>query len=284
MQTKEPPYRPAGSRYLSEIPENEIQQIRLTIQGYPGTGKTWAATTFPYNVFVNLDRGLGAHTGRADIIEVPLYREPKRREALDNFMKFEAPKLTKDQTLVLDGNTGIENAYHEWYSRNQVWSAKTGKLDEYAEWGLKVDFYEGLCEALKSLQCHVIYICHETAAKDKKTGEYTGKLRPLLTGQAGDRLMSHFTDFFRAHSADKKKDISEVTPEALVNWGMKTAKEYMEMQAQFPRNTIYFWQTESDNLFDGKCSSLLDFPRYIPANYQSLLKYMRKGVAPKPSA
>ena len=64
-------YKPSGSINLSE--SQTKPQIRLGIQGPPGSGKTWAALTFPNPVIINLDRGLGAHAGRSDVIDVPFY-------------------------------------------------------------------------------------------------------------------------------------------------------------------------------------------------------------------
>lgn len=281
-------YKPPGARTLAEIPSTELQQIRLGIQGFPGTGKTFAATTFPNTVFLNLDRGLGAHTGREDIIEVPIYDPnfvascgpfqssngaPTKKEAFENWLKTQAVKLTRDQTLVIDGSTGLQNAYHAWYPLNKVYSRSTGKENEFGEWTVKKDWFSWIGETLKTLQCHVLYLCHEVEAKDKKTQEYTGKLRPLLTGAAGDEIVGHFTDWFRSISADKPT--SNLTPEQLTKWGMNQA-EFSKMLEQYPRQTHYFWQTEGSELFDGKCSSLVNFPRFIPASFESFKKYMRK--------
>ena len=58
-------YIPKGAVSLNTITVKP--QIRLGLQGYSGTGKTWAALTFPNPIVLNLDRGLGAHTGRSDV-------------------------------------------------------------------------------------------------------------------------------------------------------------------------------------------------------------------------
>ncbi len=275
-------YKPKGSRSLAELKPDEMQQIRLGMQGFGGTGKTWAATTFPNMVCISMDRGLGAHTGRADILEVRLYDPaisaqfgPTRKEALENWIAQEASKLTAEQTLVIDGSTGIQNAFIEWYSKNKVYT-KQGKEDDFAPWRIKVEFFSRLCESFKTLKCHVIYICHEVPAKDKDGG-YSGKIRPLLTGQFGDEIMTHFTDWVRCHAADKPKDMGAISPENLAKWGMKTVGEFKAMCDTFPRNTIYYWQVESDDFFDGKCSSLVNFPRFMPANFATFKSYMRKA-------
>lgn len=279
-------YKPIGSRTLAEAKE---PQIRLGIQGYPKTGKTYAAMTFPNPVVVNLDRGLGAHNGRSDVIELPFYEEsfcktinPNHKEAehtlrdtLLLFVTKEAPKLTEEQTLVWDGGTGTQNCYHKWYSCHKVFSKTSGKEDERAEWALKIPFFSDLFEAFKKLKCNVIYISHEQDKKDKD-GAYSGKIRPLLSGQAGDQCVSHFTDWVRQLTMSKP-DVNKLDDKTLSKWGM-TKIEFQAMCDSFERNTIYYWQLEPDDLYDGGCSSLVNFPMFIPANYDSFKKYIRKYV------
>lgn len=280
-------YKPKGCLTLAEL--KSIPQIRLGLQGWGGTGKTWAAATFPNCVVANSDRGLGAHFGRADIIEVPFYDHSFCRTFLPNpaanyfpwmlkdiiykWLEKEATQLTEEQTLVWDGNTGMQNAYHKWYSQNKVVTTG-GDHDSRAEWGLKKTYYAEVIEMLKGLKCHVVFIAHE-AEKKEKDGEYRGKIRPLLSGSFGDELTTHFTDWFRQLAFDKSVSVDTVTPVELVKWGM-TKDEFKKFLDTFPRGTYYGWQTESDNVFDGKCSSLVNFPRYIPADFKSFEKYRRK--------
>lgn len=270
--------------------KKDIPQVRLGIQGYPGTGKTWSAvTSFPNPVVANCDRGLGAHVGNNSIIEVPFYDHAFCRQFLPNpsaiyfpwmlkdiiykWLETEAMKLDPDQTLVWDGNTGMQNAFHKWYSKNPVITSG-GEQDGRAEWGLKKKYYAETIEMLKSLRCHVVFICHEADAKEKD-GTYKGKIRPLLSGAFGDELVGHFTDWFRQLAFDKPTTANPIQPVELVKWGM-TAPEFDTFLKQFPRGTYYAWQTESDSIFDGKCSSLVNFPRYIPADFKSFEKYRRK--------
>jgi hypothetical protein len=197
-------YIPKGAVSLKDF---KMQQIRLGIQGPSGTGKTWAAATFPNCVFVNFDRGLGAHIGREDLLEIPFWedefvdkivpktpgsRSSNRKDAILKWLSTEARKLEADQTLVVDGGTGLQNAFHIQYALEPVYT-KTGKIDDFAEWRFKVEFFGELCDMLKSLKCHVVYISHETLDRGKD-GELNGKVRPLITGQFGDQLASHFTD------------------------------------------------------------------------------------------
>jgi hypothetical protein len=274
-------YKPKGSYTLDKI--LSIPQIRLGIQGYGGTGKTWSSLTFPNPVVLNLDRGLGAHLGRADVTEIPFYKPEfsgsgmeELKDKIIEWLSTEGKRLTPEQTLVFDGCTSLQAAYHMWYRANRhLFLTKQGKEDDFAQWRVKVEFYGEIMAIFKSLQCHVIFIAHEADKKDKD-GSYSGKIRPLLTGQFNDELVSHFTDFFRQLTNDKPSADTEISQESLAKWGMKTRVEFDAMCATFPRNTIYYWQTCSDSVFDGKCSSLVEYPMYMPANYNSFLKYQRK--------
>lgn len=280
-------YKPTDCNTL----ENSIQQqIRLGIQGYGGTGKTYSAMGFKNPVVINVDRGLGVHIGRKDIIEVPLWDYDFRKKVMvdarqaDNmkdcilkWIKTEGMKLEPDQTLVVDGSTGIQNAYHKYHSLNPVLT-KGGKEDDYAEWRLKLVYFGDLCELFKQLKCDVIYIAHEADKKDKD-GSYSGKIRPLISGSFGDQIMTHFTDWLRQSATAKPTDYSTLKDESLRKWGFEPGKtgqeQFKNMCDEFPRDTIYFWQTSSDEIFDGKCSSLVNYPMYIPATAKAFKSYMR---------
>lgn len=271
---------PKGAIKLSDI--QTMQQIRLGIQGSPKTGKSYSATSFPNPIFMNLDRGLGAHTGKENILELQFWDDkfvagiaPSRKEAIIKWLQTEAKQLEADQTLVLDGSTGLQNAFEHWIARNPQYT-KQGKIDDFAPWRLKKEYFGEILELAKTLRCNFLYIAHETEAKDKDGG-YSGKLRPLLTGQFGDELSSHMTDWFRQHSAEKPKDYSVLKPESLANWGMTKVEEFKAMCDSFKDcPSIYYWQTYSDDRCDCGSSSLVGFPKFIPATYQSFIKYARK--------
>ena len=274
-------YIPPNCRPLSTVTAK--QQIRLGLQGYSGVGKTWSALTFPNPIVLNLDRGLGAHVGRSDVYEIPFYlpqfagtHPSQLKDKLMVWLTSEGRKISSGQTLVFDGCTSLQNAYHMWFKTNQnMFLTKSGKVDDFAEWREKKNYYAEIFELFKTLSCDVIFIAHESAQKDKDGG-YTGKIRPLLTGQFNDEMINHCTDWFRCHSTDKPTDYNALKPESLANWNMKLPSEFKAMCDEFPRNTIYYWQLESDSIFDGKASSLVNFPRFIPSGYKHFLKYARK--------
>ncbi len=158
-----PIYTPPNCLPLSE--NTTPQQLRLGIQGYPKTGKTWSALTFPNPIVLNLDRGLGAHQGRTDVIEIPFYQKQfsgargELKDKLILWLEKEATKLTADQTLVFDGCTSLEIAYHQWFAVNMHnFLTKNGKVDDFAEWQVKKKYFGELHEMFKGLNCNFIFI------------------------------------------------------------------------------------------------------------------------------
>lgn len=262
------------------------QQTRLGIQGYGGTGKTWAALTFPNPIVLNLDKGLKAHQGRKDVVEIPFFDSKfckylhDMKDKLAEWLETEAQKIEAEQTLIVDGCTTLQNAYHAWFEINKTsFLTKAGKIDDFAEWQVKKKYFGQIMEGLKSLKCDVILLAHESERADKPTtvgqpGLYTGKIRPLLTGAFGDEILGYFTDWFR-QKACEKPDVSQITEATLSNWKM-TKLEFQAMLNTFSGHTLYYWTTESDDVFDAKASSLVDFPKFMPANFSSFNKYVRK--------
>jgi hypothetical protein len=267
------------------------------LQGYPGSGKTTAALTFPNPVVVNLDRGLGAHIGRKDVIEVPLYdvqfvRQWSKRlsytpvdlkDIIVEWMDKEAVQLTRDQTLVFDACTGMQNAYHIWYNVNKsAFITKNGEYDGFAEWKVKRQFFGEVMEKFKSLKCDIVFIVHESDQKDKSsvTGPtYSGKIRPLLSGSFGDELGSHFTDVFRCQTTEVPNDFGPLKEADLVkNWGM-TKQQFKEYCDSSTNGSLYYFQTVSDSVFDAKSSSVMNIPRFVPASYKSFEKYRRQIIS-----
>lgn len=286
-------YIPPGCTRLSEL--KDIPQIRLGIQGLPDKGKTWAALTFPNPVVANLDRGLGAHFGRADVIEIPFHDEAfckkidpnytihRKKDMLLTWLMDYGAKLKPNQTLVWDGNTSTQNAYHVWYEENKHrFLTKDGKVNDFAEWNQKVAYFSALFDILVTLKCHVVYLCHEVDMADKvgigEAKRYSGKIRPLMTGQMGDEMVGHFTDWFRQHKTLKPADYNKVDSDTLRHWRM-TSAEFKAMCDSFTGDYVYYWQTQADDLFDSKASSLYLPPRFIPADYKSFEKW-RKKISP----
>lgn len=262
-------------------------QIRLGLQGYGGEGKSYAAATFPNTIFASFDRGLGAHTGREDINEVPFYNddfvdsikkrktgEPaNRRDAYLQWLNTEAKKLQPNQTLVNDAISDIETAFDTQEALEPVRTSE-GVVDARVFWRHKIEYFQEIMTILKSLKCHVINLCHEQDDRDSK-GNLNGKLKPMVNGQFKDKIVKEHTDWFRQMAINKYPE-DKISDKILKDWGFKTRREMLEMQSQFPRDTIYCWKLDSDDIFSGKCSSLVNFPSYIPSNYKAFQQYQRK--------
>lgn len=287
--TQDEIYRPPNCPRLSDIPP---EQIRVGIQGPPFEGKTTASLTFPNPIILSIDRKVSAHTHRDDVILIPFHDVkfvnsivPKdgmnapvnRKEALIKWLSTEGTKLSRQQTLILDGSTGIEEEYHIWYKfhEQELALSKTGQIDSFVEWNLKKKYFEELHLCLKSVPANIVYICHETADRDKK-GELNGKVRPLLTGQSGDKLGGNLTDLFRAMAVSKPRDKEQA--DKLIKWAGIDAVTLAEWVASTPPvcQTIYLWQTQADELCDCGTSSMLNAPKYVLAHYNSFLKYGKK--------
>lgn len=293
-------YIPPNSLQLDK-PNDVFQQFRVGIQGRPKTGKTHSAVvTFPDPIVVSFDRGLRSFLG-LKIIEVPFYddkyvdlicpripplvyvdiRDNKtrnlpanRKDALVKWLGETGPKLTRKQTLVLDGGTGIQAAYHtQYWVQPQI--TKGGEIQSYAEYKMKIDYFTEIMFLLKSLNCNVVYLTHEYDDVDKQ-GNKTGRNRPLLSGQFEHELASHFTDWFRALVFDKPENTSEAFNKfkAFFSLDIVTAQEWIKSTPPECKS-IFVWQTQPDS--KAECgTSLFGAPKYILARYDSLLKYQRK--------
>ncbi len=199
------------------------------------------------------------------------------------WLESEGMKLTVNQTLVIDSLSSLEIYYHLWFRANELnvaLSAKTGKINEFAEWNIKETYFNEVGNLFGRLRCNVVLITHESEKADKPTGigqpgVYTGKIRPLMTGKVGDTIIKDYTDWFRAHSAAKPTDYTKIDKDKLALWGMKSTEEFKAMCDSFTDNTIYYWQCRGDDLFNAKAGSLVNFPTYIPATYNSFNKYKR---------
>jgi len=289
------PFIPEGAVNTNDSAYNS--QYRIGIQGQPKTSKTWASTTFPNPIFLSYDRGLTAHIGK-NIPEIPFYdnkfidklcpkkspvyvdirtneqkpRPSDKKGALLKFLYNDALRLTSEQTLVIDGNTGIQAAFHSCYWTDPAVDTN-GKIKPFAEWGRKIDYLTEVAMCLKALSCNIIYICHEVPDRDDE-GRLNGKVRPLLSGGFVDEMASHYTDWFRATAIAKpaRGKEQEVMDKFAINratldeWCRSTPEEH---------RSIYLWQTYPDSL--AQCgTSLINVPKFIPANYESFRKYQRK--------
>lgn len=283
-------YIPPSAISLSN--NDSKQQIRLGIQGYPGTGKNWSILGtpdksqigFPNCIVGNCDRGLSAFQGRDDIYEIKfwdniLFGKPEeKKDKITEWMRDQGTKLKTNQTFVMDSLSKLDQIYHSWFAANETAIAvgKGGKYNDFAEYQVKNKWFAEIHNIMGTFRCDIILLCHESERPDKPTtigtpGMYTGKIRPILSGQFGDTIIKEYTDWFRQHCGKKTLEPAEIT---LANFRM-TKAEFLAMQSTFVGDTLYYWQTKGDDLFNAKASSLINPPTYIPATYESFRRYQR---------
>jgi len=285
-------YIPKSALPLSD--ETAKQQIRLGIQGAGGSGKNWSILGtpdgkqkgFPNCMVLNLDRGLASHIGCAGIYQIPFYKMSKlenRKDDLTIWFNNEAPRLTENQTLVIDSLSDMETIYHSWWDKfgKPASITQDGNFNKFEEWNIKDKWFSEIHSIIKNLRCDVITLTHETEKADKPTspgqpGLYTGKIRPLLTGKFGDKLVKEYTMWFRQFSARKNLEPKD---ETLRDFRM-TKSEFIECQKMFTGETFYYWQTCGDDNFDAKASGLQNIPTKIPATYETFLKYTKQQITP----
>ena len=279
-------YIPLGAKPLTE---HGVTQIRLGIQGAAFTGKTTAALTFPNPVLASFDRKASAHSHRADVYEVPFWdgvfcdslvkragyaNPPNRRDAFLKWLYSDALKITSSQTLIVDNSSGVEDAYHTQYSLEPVVS-RSGEEDSFAQWRLKIDYFKDIFTAFKALKCNVVYLIHEAPDRDKK-GELNGKIRPILTGQIGDKIEAEFTDWFGAIAVTKPQTPEQT--EKLLTWARIDKPTLQEWLNSTPANhgSVYVWSTQNDGIRNCGTTSLHNVPKFILANYSSFSKYRKQ--------
>lgn len=278
-------YLPPG---ILSLKDAHTPQFRIGLMGFPFTGKTWSALTFPGPVVCNFDNKLGAHTGR-DVLVVPFHEPkfvdalakrtashclPNVRDAFTMWLKTEGMKLQSDQTLIVDSWTMLNQRQEQQEGYEPCFTAQN-KIDDRAPWRHKIDYFNEVTQLLSQLSCNVVVTFHEQDERHKagpNAGELTGKIRPLMSGQFKDHIGKHLTDMFRQHAFAKTASVDTFTLKPY----LETAnKEYLrELYESTPANvpTVYAWQTYSDNMADcGSC--LKNPPPFIPANYEAYRKY-----------
>lgn len=270
------------------ISQMQDQQHRIGIQGEPFSGKTFASLSFPNPIILSIDKKTNAHAHRDDAIVIPFYdgayvdsivkrdgvaSPPNKKDSFIKWLRTEGEKLTPKQWLIWDGSTGTEEAYHLWYKQNPVYG-QGGKIDGFAEWRLKGEFFGELMDCFKSLRCSMIYICHETPER-KDDGTLSGKAKPLMTGAFADKIAGNFTDWFR--SITQKKPSNDAELEKLCSYYGITKDTAREWCASTPpdHKTIYLWQTQADEFCKAGTSSLRGCPKYVVADYKSFQQYKK---------
>jgi len=265
-------YIPKGALEAKQYPSSPC---RLLLVGLSGTGKTFSSLLdTPNPIIADFDNKLsgfrlahpeiGFHaipfwdmkfcvetmkclndeSGKPNNPKYP----PNSRDAFKYWLAEEGLKLQPNQTFILDSWTSLQASFDTQSSlpHEIVFSKKTGEEDTYKFWGRKKNYARDVTTALKSLQCNVIVIAHETFERNDN-GSVIG-LKALMDGSYADELPSQFTDVYRQRI---------FTQEEAAKLNLKQAG--------------YYWQTNKDQYFKFSCKANPKLNDYIPATWTSLL-------------
>jgi len=253
--------------------------LRIGLQGYPGTGKTTSALTFPNPYVIDFDHKLPHGTPSAPFWDpafvdsiVPRNKQlnknkpgypPNRRDAFDKWFREEHSKFTEDQTVIIDSYTMLDAAFHSQMDVEPILNAKL-EVDTRAGWGFKLTYLSRIFEMIKGCRCNIVMTFHETE-KTNVDGDVLNKLRPVMQGSFRDQVAGHFTGFYRCH-----KDPIEVDDNGVKVKGA---------DGKYKTLNGYYWQVQGDDQFDAvNDPSVKVRSRYVPAHYNSILE-MQKGTA-----
>ena len=241
----------------AEAKPSEIPNIRIGIQGEPGSGKTTAALTFPNVTVLNFDNKLPQGT-----LAVPFWNDdfvwtlvPKKgnlpantRDAFLEWLKKNYAKFEPGQTVVLDSWTMLQKAFDQ-QSRLEPSFSKSGQEDKFAFWKHKLEYSCDVCSLLQKMRCMVVVTVHDQRERDSE-GNLTGKFKPLQQGAFADMMAGFFTCWFGQHSRDEKR------------------KEYP---------SEYLWQIRSDSLRYSNIDIVIPPElKFIKAGYQHYMELRGK--------
>lgn len=260
---------------ITELPS--YSNLIVGIEGFPGTGKTAAALTFPNPIMalfekpdleglLSLDHLKGVKpimlpfysNSWLDLNQWPKYEAPRPAVfkayhpagCFKLWLDREGPKLSPEQTLIVDNWTRLQELFDEVNWGFDSFS-KGGEVDHFAPWDRKLSFQEEISNALISLPCNVVVLFHEVQERDKATGVLLDKLQPLSQGKFVAKLKSYYPNFFRAIVLREEKD------------GKPTGERK------------FVWQVKHTASFDPKCSRphlmTPEAPIVIDAHYKTLL-------------
>jgi len=232
------------------------------------------------------------HRHRTDVIRVRMWDDKlvdkyapragvinpaNRKDAIINWLLQEGRKHTKDQTIVVDSLTEVNSSFHVQYEAEggAPISHKTGKPDKYDQWAKKKTWYTCLMDVMKALPCNCIIIGHELPERGED-GEPTGRMKLMIEGGGGDKLVGDSTDCFRCHAVAKPISEAAVQP-FMTKWGIRNKEEYEYVINSTPKDhmNVYFWQVYPDEKFELKTQTLVGAPKFVVADYKSFLKYRR---------
>jgi hypothetical protein len=248
-------------QYVQKTSATDPKQIRLLLVGPPKYGKTWASTTFPNPIFLDIDNSFtSAELSKMGLNVIPLHdpafrkkhwpADSKLSSCVVAAIKDLASKLDGTSTIVLDSMSSISNVVEdELWLRVPV--GKDGKPDGYAFWEMWADWWCGLCILMTQYTCHFVLTAHEAEIRDGDNGKIVG-YRWLLPGQKfSPNMSSYFTDVFRQTRETKETGIGLT----------RTVQD------------VYMWQVRGDSKYNYCCTRMKTDKMFLPATYKSFDLY-----------
>lgn len=240
---------------------------KLALQGAPGTGKTTSAATFPAPLYWLSWDG----NSPPGACEYPFYNLEwceqqchkhsithcaetpgtiNRRDLFRKFLRVNIPQFPVNSTVILDSWTALQV---EFDSQTEPQAAVTKNATQ-TFFMQKLKYATDIMNLLHSVPGNLIVILHESPDRDNE-GNLNGKVRPLMSGQFGDRFPLFFTDWYRQVVIEDKDPVSRI----------------VRKDANGNPIVRYMWQVQPDHISGTRVSYPVSI-KYIDANYQSLLK------------
>jgi len=108
-----------------------------------------------------------------------------------------AARIPYSATLILDSVTALDESVNRQIQQDGIpISPKTNKPDGFHLPKLRIDFYNDLFAIMQAWPGYFICLMHEMPEYDDG-GTATGRVKPLLSGQTGDKIGSKFNCMFR---------------------------------------------------------------------------------------
>jgi hypothetical protein len=177
--------------------------------GFPGSGKTHLAASFPSPFFIDTDRGMRSIKTSEKIPRMQLAKASKPYTAvlsvLLDALNDRGPwapggKFANVQTIVIDTITSLVDDFMlpevMIEGKKDVLVDKAG-YDEYGKIKSRLNTLASLLKDLSAKKYIVVNALVEEE-KDENTGELTGK--PLITGKYRDKAMADFDEAYYLYS------------------------------------------------------------------------------------
>lgn len=187
-----------------------VEEVRILLQGAPGTGKTTFLCSFPNILILDMD-----HKCPAGVPTVPFWddefvdslgnknQKQQKRDVVLNWCRNNLPKFTKEQVVAFDS----WNTYQFWV--NVACTADTaGDKETFKFYRLKNQYSEQLVDVFRNCKCRLIVTVHESTK-----GENMSQLRPLMEGKFGDTMPGAFTDHYRSYVKTERDKVTNKTQE-----------------------------------------------------------------------